>query len=138
LRLEPIYQFLSNNAPAPVFAFRPSCHSTQFFAMLNSMDGKELAAVRLDFDGALWITSDSVRQYLGVQTPPDLWVKRIVEKFKFRSKTDWLRKPQFLFSPAAADKIISNTARLDEFGLPVLPPEKPKCGEKTLINPFKF
>ncbi|MDR2433344.1 MAG: hypothetical protein LBD47_02095 [Treponema sp.] len=106
--------------------------------MMNGMDGKELTAVRLDFDGALWVTADSVRQYLGVQTPPGLWVKRIVAKFKFRSKTDWLRKPRFLFSPAAADKIISNTPRLDEFGLPILPPEKPKRGARPLINPFKF
>jgi hypothetical protein len=106
--------------------------------MLNGMDGKELTAVKLDFDGAPWVTADSVRRYLGVQTPPGLWVKRVVAKFKFRSKIDWLRKPQFLFSPEAADKIISNTPRLDEFGLPILPLEKPKRGARPLINPFKF
>jgi hypothetical protein len=106
--------------------------------MLDSMNGKELTAIRLDFDGALWITADSVRRYLGVRMPPDVWARRIVAKFKFRSKTDWLRKPQFLFSPAAAEKIIANTPRLDEYGLPVLPPQKPERGERTLINPFKL
>jgi hypothetical protein len=108
------------------------------FARLNGMDGKGLTAVRLDLDGPLWVTADSVRRYLGVQVPPDVWVKRVVAKFKFHNKTDWLRKPRFLFSPVAAEKIISNTPRLDEFGLPILPPEKPKRGERALINPFKL
>jgi hypothetical protein len=99
------------------------------------MEGKELTTLRLDFGESPWVTADSVRGYLNVKIPPDVWMRRTVTKFKFRSGTDWLRKPQFLFSPVAAQKVISDSPRLDEYGLPIPPPEKRRG---PLINPYRF
>jgi hypothetical protein len=99
------------------------------------MESKELIVVRFDFDESQWVTAGSVHGYLNVKIPLDTWMRRTVAKFKFRSGADWFRKPQFLFSPVAAEKVISNSPVLDEYGLPILPSEKRRG---PLINPYRF
>jgi hypothetical protein len=89
----------------------------------------------ITIDGAKWVPADSLQACLNIKKETKAWFRSCVAKFKFRNKTDWLGSPHFVFSPEAADTILSNTTPLDEYGLPILPPEKRKG---PLINPFKF
>jgi hypothetical protein len=101
-------------------------------------------------DGEKWVTSESLQDACGNRERPDRWLRKkkrdLIENADYKKFDNGLlfsfKSAVKIFEAARAQKpALPKTKRgrqsypLDEYGLPVLPPEKRKG---PLINPYRI